>query len=135
MQPRTRRQKEVYDYIESHLELVPVGITPIYYNDGYLFLDNCPVKETRLYRYQVSVFENPYETYRGLHLEYIASVKRKLTDTYENLKGNLIRKDLSRPNPATFAIVAKINCPFENSILPVAKRTLLKYVSSLNTKP
>src|SRR5687768_1315987 len=31
--------KEIYDYIESNLEISPVGITPLYRDAGYLFLD------------------------------------------------------------------------------------------------
>ena len=126
--------KEIYDYLESNLEITPVGITPIYHDAGYLFLENFPEKETRLYKYQLSVFQNSFETYRGLHLDFLQSVRRGLVETYENLKLNLVRQDKSLPNPATFAVVAKVACPFEQSLLPIAKRVLLKYVSHLNAR-
>ncbi len=125
--------KEIYDYLESHLEFTPVGITPIYRDAGYLFLENFPQKETSLYRYQLSVFQNSFENYRGLHLEYLQSIRRGLTDTYENLKLNLVRSDKTLPNPATFAVIAKVPCPFEHSLLPIAKRILLRHVSTLGS--
>lgn len=125
--------QEVYELIESNLEITPVGITPIYHDAGYLFLEDFPQRETRLYQYQISVFENSFEKYRGLHLTHLETLRRGLTDTYENLKLNLTRKNQQLPNPATFAVIAKIPCPFEQSLLPIAKRTLLKYVSQLPT--
>lgn len=126
--------KEIFDYLESNLEITPVGITPIYHDAGYLFLESFPQKETKLYKYQLSVFQNSYETYRGLHLDFLQSIRRGLTETYENLKLNLVRTDKSLPNPATFAVIAKVACPFEQSLLPIAKRILLKYVSHLNAQ-
>lgn len=126
--------REIYDYIESNLEITPVGITPIYHDAGYLFIENFAEKETHLYQYQLSIFENAYENYRGLHLAHLETLRRGLTDTYENLKIKLTKKNKDLPNPATFAVIAKVPCPFEQSLLPVAKRTLLKYVSHLNAQ-
>ncbi|HSI90616.1 MAG TPA: hypothetical protein VK927_05830 [Adhaeribacter sp.] len=124
--------REIFDQIEENLEIIPVGITPIYHDAGYLFIDTQKLSETRLYQYQLTIFENAYEKYRGLHLQYLKTVRRGLTDTYENLKLTLTRQNKDLPNPAAFAIVAKITYPFEQSLLPVARRTLLKYVSTLN---
>jgi hypothetical protein len=123
--------KEIYDYIESNLEISPVGITPIYHDEGYLFLDTFPGRETFVYAYQMSIFENTYETYRGIRTEHLETVRRGLADTHENLKLSLARQRKHLPNPATFVIVAKVSCPFEQSLLPIAKRRLVKYVSTL----
>ena len=123
--------KEIYDFIESHLEISPVGITPIYRDAGYLFLDEYPGQETRVYEYQMSFFENNFETYRGLNTRYIDTIRRGLTYTHETIKFNLVRQNTKLPNPATFVIAAKVPCPFDQSLLPIAKRTLVKYVSSL----
>lgn len=123
--------KEIYDFIESHLEISPVGITPIYRDAGYLFLDEYPGQETRVYEYQMSFFENNYETYRGLNTRHIDTIRRGLAHTHETIKINLVRQNKKMPNPATFAIVAKVPCPFDHSLLPIAKRSLVKYVSAL----
>jgi hypothetical protein len=123
--------KEIYDYIESHLEITPVGITPIYRDAGYLFLDEYPGQETRVYEYQMSFFENNYETYRALNTRYIDTIRRGLAHTHETIKINLVRQNQQLPNPATFVIVAKVPCPYDQSLLPIAKRSLVKYVSSL----
>ena len=123
--------REIYDYIESNLEINPVGITPLYRDAGYFFLDEYPGQETHVYEYQMSIFENTYETYRGINTRHIDTIRRGLTNTYENMKVNLVKQNKDLPNPATFVIIAKVPCPFDQSLLPIAKRTLVKYVSTL----
>ena len=123
--------KEIYDYIESHLEISPVGITPLYRDAGYLFLNEYPGQEIKIYQYQISIFANNYATYRGVNTQYLETIRRSVTNTFENLKVNLVKKNIHLPNPATFVIMAKVPCPYEQSLLPIAKRTLVKYVSTL----
>lgn len=123
--------KELYDFIERHLEISPVGITPMYFNEGYLFLDAYPGKETQVYVYRISVFENAYEKYRGINTQLFRTVRRGLSQTHESLKVQLVKENLELPNPATFVVVAKVPCPIENSLLPIAKRSLVKYVTTL----
>ena len=123
--------KKIYEYIESNLEISTVGITPLYRDAGYLLLNEYPGQEIRIYQYQLSIFENDYETYRGVHTQYIETIRRSLTNTFENLKVDLVKKNTHLPNPATFVIMAKVPCPFEQSLMPIAKRTLVKYVSTL----
>jgi len=123
--------KELYDFVERHLELRPVGITPIYYNEGYLFLETLPAKETQVYVYRITVFENTYERYRGINTRHLLTVRRGLVQTHENLKVQLLRERQELPNPATFVAVSKIPVPLEQALLPIAKRSLVKYVTGL----
>lgn len=123
--------KELYDFVERHLELSPVGITPMYHNEGYLFVDAWPGKETQVYVYKITVFENTYEKYRGIHTSHLRTVHRGLTLTHEHLKVQLLKERRELPNPATFVAVAKHPMPLEHSLLPIAKRTLVKYVTQL----
>jgi len=123
--------KELYDFVERHLEITPVGITPIYHDEGYLFLDAFPGRETQVYIYRISVFENTYEKYRGINTQHLQTVRRGLAQTHENLKVQLLRERQELPNPATFAVVSRIPVPLEHSLLPIAKRSLVKYVARL----
>jgi hypothetical protein len=124
--------KEIYDYFANHIEILPIGITPVYTDEGYALLHEYSHKDTKVYRYQISIFENIHEKYRGIHMEYVETVPYSLVNTYENIKGNLSKKYNILPNPATFAVLAKVPCPFENSLLPIAKRSLVQYVSRLS---
>ncbi|WP_276497354.1 hypothetical protein [Pontibacter litorisediminis] len=123
--------KELYDFVERHLDISPVGITPIYHNEGYLFLEYAPVKETQVYLYNITVFENTYEKYRGINTRHLQTVRRGLTLTHEHLKARLIKERKELPNPATFAAVSRFPVPLEQSLLPIAKRSLVKYVTRL----
>ncbi|WP_242928651.1 hypothetical protein [Pontibacter vulgaris] len=125
--------KELYDFVERHLEISPVGITPMYHNEGYLFLEAFPGKEVQVYVYQITIFENTYDKYRGISTIHLQTVRRGLAHTHESLKIQLVRERSELPNPATFAIVSRVPVPLENSLLPIAKRSLVKYVASLST--
>ncbi|OKL38474.1 hypothetical protein [Pontibacter flavimaris] len=123
--------KELYDFVERHLEITPVGITPIYHNEGYLFLESLPGRETLVYSYLITVFENTYEKYRGIQTQHLQTVRRGLTLTHEHLKIQLIKERKELPNPATFAAVSTLPVPLEQSLLPIAKRSLVKYVTRM----
>ncbi|MDX5438077.1 MAG: hypothetical protein LPK03_12820, partial [Pontibacter sp.] len=84
--------KELYDFVERHLEISPVGITPMYHNEGYLFLEVWPGKETQVYVYNITVFKNTYEKYRGINTQHLQTVRRGLTLTHEGLKVQLIKE-------------------------------------------
>ncbi|NDK56600.1 hypothetical protein [Pontibacter fetidus] len=124
--------KELYDFVERHLEISPVGITPIYHDEGYLFLDTYAAKETQVYMYRITVFKNTYEQYRGIHTEHLQTIRRGLSLTHENLKVRLLKERKELPNPATFVVIAKVPVPLEQSLLPIAKRSLVKYVTKLS---
>lgn len=123
--------KELYDFVERHLEITPVGITPIYHDEGYLFVEHTSGKETYVYSYHITVFENTYEKYRGINTKHLQTVRRGLTLTHEHLKIQLIKERKELPNPATFAAVSRFPVPLEQSLLPIAKRSLVKYVTKL----
>lgn len=123
--------KELYDFIERHLEINTVGITPMYHDEGYLFLDAFPGKETMVFMYRITVFQSAYEKYRGIHMQHLQTVRRGLTQTHENLKVQLIKERQELPNPATFLAISKVPCPLEHALLPITKRSLVKYVGGL----
>lgn len=119
----------IYEYVESKCEISPVGVTPLYANEGYLFVTQPPEKETNIYRYQVSIFEGSQEQLRSLNTEFIDRVEKNLVNTYENLKLELIRKFKDMPNPAAYLILARMKFPFSETLMPVAKRLFVKHIS------
>jgi hypothetical protein len=120
--------RDIYEHIEENLEISPVGISPLYPDEGYLFLQGQREKETRIYQYQITLFENADEKYRGVHTTYLESVHKGLGTTYENIKIDLTRRFKQLPNPATYMIASKVYCPLNETLLPIAKRVLVKYI-------
>lgn len=120
----------IYEFVESKCEISPIGVTPLYANEGYLFVTQPPEKETNVYRYQVSIFEGNEEQLRSLNTEFIERVEKSPANTYERIKLDLIRKFKDLPNPATYLILSKMKFPFIETLMPVAKRLFVKHIGN-----
>lgn len=119
----------IYEYVESKCEIAPIGVTPLYAKEGYLFVTQPPEKETNVYRYQISIFEGSHEQLRGINTEFIESVEKNLVNTYENIKLGLVKRYRDLPNPAAYLILSKMKFPFTETLMPVAKRLFVKHIS------
>jgi len=119
----------LYEFVESKCEIAPIGVTPLYAKEGYLFVTQPPEKETRVYRYQMSIYEDSQEQFRSLNTEFIESVEKSLSNTYENIKLNLLRRYKDLPNPAAYLILSKMKFPLMETLMPVAKRLFVKHIS------
>lgn len=119
----------IYELVESQCEIAPIGVTPLYSKEGYLFVTQPPEKETNVYRYQVSIFEQSQEQLRSLNTTFIESVPRTTGNTYERIKLDLVKKFRDLPNPATYLILSRMKFPFAETLMPVAKRLFVKHIS------
>src|SRR5690606_22411776 len=66
----------IYEYVESKCEISPIGVTPLYAKEGYLFVTMPPETETNVYRYQVSIFEDSKEQLRSLNTQFLEVVDK-----------------------------------------------------------
>ncbi|MFN3405506.1 MAG: hypothetical protein ACK40G_15505 [Cytophagaceae bacterium] len=130
MKEHLEEGKDIYEFIEEKVSISPVGVSPLYPDAGYLFIYLDNRKETKVYEYQVTIFQSASEKYRGVHTNFIESITKSLATTFESIKIDLTRKYKKLPNPATFLVDSKIACPVEETLLPIAKRLLVKHISS-----
>lgn len=132
--PRFEQQlgegKKLYEMLESKLKIHPVGIVPLHTDAGYLFLANGNSKETAVFEYQITIFDQPDERYRAISLQYVAAYEKTLRHTYENIKHDLLKYNSHLPNPATYVIESGLTLPLDETLLPIAKRYLVKYLSA-----
>jgi hypothetical protein len=119
----------IYEFVESKCELTPVGVVPLYSNEGYMFITQPPENETNVYRYQVTVYQNSSELMRGLQTQLVYTTHYNFTNTYEHMKLFLIRQYTDLPNPAAFLVLSKMKFPYHQTLVPVAKRLLVKHLS------
>ena len=119
----------IYEYVESKCEISPIGVTPLYASEGYLFVTQPPERETSVYRYQVSIFNDSQEQLRSLNTQFIESIEKNIVNTYENIKLNLIKRYQDMPNPATYLILSRMKFPVAETLMPVAKRLFVKHIS------
>jgi hypothetical protein len=120
--------KNIYEHVESKVSLQPVGIFPLYAREGYLMVQERMKVEMLIYRYQVQVFQQEGERFGGIHLEFLEQQPISLMNTCEHIKLSLVRRYRDLPNPATFSFFSEHNYPLEETLLPVAKRQLVRKV-------
>ena len=120
---------EIYEFVEDKLTINPIGIIPLEQSEGYFFLSESASRDTRVYYYRLSIFEKHDEKYRSIRTDYIDSWYRSLVNTYESIKSELIRNRMTLPNPAVYAIESGLTYPIEETLLPIAKRYLVRYIT------
>jgi hypothetical protein len=120
---------EIYEFVEDKLIIFPVGLIPLETNEGYFFLSEGSYSNTRVYQYRLSFFEKHDEQYRSIRTEYIDSWQRSMVNTYENIKAELIKIKTAFPNPAVYSIETELKLPVEETLLPIAKRSLVRYIA------
>jgi hypothetical protein len=130
MDPAIQTGKEIYDFVESCLNIDPVGIVPLMPYHGYFSLRNGKEKTHGIYEYQITIFENKDDKYRGINIQFVETYEESITRTPEAVKLELIRRNRYMPNPAVYYVQSDITFPLEQTLLPVAKRSLVKYISS-----
>ena len=96
---------------------------------GYFFLCDGYAKDTRVFQYRMSFFEKHDEKYRSIKTNFVAQWERNFVNTYESIKSELIRNKTDLPNPAVYGIETSLSIPLEETLLPIAKRCLVKYIS------
>ena len=121
---------EIYEFVEGKLNIFPVGIIPLDIHEGYFFLSEGNYSDTRVYQYRLSFFEKRDEKYRSIRTEYIDSWTRNMVNTYEQIKSELIKIKTDLPNPAVYSIETELKFPVEETLLPIAKRSLVRYISA-----
>lgn len=121
---------EIYEFVENKLTIFPVGLIPLDVREGYFFLSEGNYRNTRVYQYRLSIFEKHDEKYRAIKTEYIDQWERNMVNTYENIKAELIRIKRELPNPAVYSIETVLTFPVDETLLPVAKRSLVRYITA-----
>ena len=122
--------KEIYDFIEKEISISPVGILPIYRDEGYLLMRDNERPEIKVYEYSVKFFEHNSEPFRSVSTDYVTSYRVSFVNTSENIKIELIRHRKKLPNPATFSVETQYDFPLEETVIPVAKRMLMRFIAA-----
>lgn len=130
MQDTISSGTEIYEFVERQLHIFPVGLVPLENAEGYFFLREGGSPDTRVYQYCLSIFEKKHQRYRSIKTEYIDSWRRSIATTYESIKADLILQRKDFPNPAVYCIEAEQAFPVDETLLPVAKRTFVRFISA-----
>ena len=97
---------------------------------GYFSLRNGKDKTHGIYEYHITIFENKDDKYRGINIHFVETYEESITKTPEAIKLDLIGRNKYIANPAVYYVQSDIAFPLEQTLLPVAKRSLVKYISN-----
>jgi hypothetical protein len=132
MGPVVSTGQEIYGFVEKHLNIDPVGLLPLIPDYGYFALRNGSQKGHWVYEYAVTIFEGKDDQYRALNTKFVSVYEQNLINTPESIKSDLIYRYKHLPNPAVYHVECELTFPLEQTLLPVAKKALARYIAAEN---
>lgn len=120
--------RTIFEFVEENLLIEEVGIVPSYVQEGYLLVSDHENRQLHILQYNFSIFSGATERYRSLRTTFVRSVADSVQVTPRGLKLSLMEERRELPNPATYFFDTDLDFPFEPTMLPVAKRKLMRYL-------
>jgi hypothetical protein len=120
---------ELYEKVEEKLLVEPIGVVPLYKHEGYLLIRVGAVTDIIVYQFKLSLIDQGEEKAKALHTRFVTTYQYSLTNGYEQIKLDLVRSKAELPNPATYAMESTLAVPLEETLLPIAKRRLLRMIA------
>lgn len=122
--------RAIFEFVEEHLHLEEVGVMPSYVEEGYLLVPDRASSLLHVLQYTLSIFTKADERYRSLKTVYVKSIRQGTVHAPpQRIKLDLLAEHRELPNPATYFFDTELDFPFEQTMLPVAKRKLMQYLS------
>ena len=121
--------RTIFEFVEGHLHIGEVGLIPSYVEEGYLIIPNLHNSSLHILKYDVSLFTDAKERYRSLRTSHVKTIpRRQIRRSPHSIKLELIEENRALPNPATYMCDLEIAFPYEETVLPIAKRKLMRYL-------
>ena len=114
---------ELEEWIESTITIEPVGVLPLYKNEGYFFITINSSKVVRIYKFFFSPI-NAIDQDDEIRSILVDEKQYSLTNTFERIKSDILKTDRNLPIPATYLIQSSEKFPFAETFLPIAKKLL-----------
>ena len=121
----------IFDFVESQINIKEIGIIPVYKNEGYFMVPDHKAREINVYRFQLSNVITSDIPFKSLKTNLVESVEENtITSEPESIKLQLIKKFPDLPNPATYNVCTELDMPFSETILPIAKRKIMRQLAA-----
>jgi len=122
--------KDIFDEVEKHLLIEPVGVKALGENEGLLLIDPQYDSFYHVYQYRMTIFEAAEERVRGLQTVFIDKIKKSIGTTLEQLKIQVLKNIRMVSNYSAFRVVAMQPYPYEETLLPIVKRSFSEYLET-----
>lgn len=120
----------LYENIAHQIRIEPIGISPLYKNEGYLLMFTNQQTSVHIYHYKITVFHQTDESYRAIRTQMLDTTHWSLSNSFEQIKKTLVANNKDLPNPATFLAVSEKAYPIEPTLLPITKRLLVQHIGN-----
>lgn len=117
----------IIEEINEGLNVFPLGIQPIYKDEGYLLLLN---KNIYVFQYSLNrIYKNQEEYAYYLNTIYISEYRYCINNTLETIKLDIHKQQNTFGIPATYVVEnKKSEIPIWETFLPLAKNILVNYI-------
>lgn len=116
--------KDLVERIKETITIEPIGISPLYNEEGYLFISAENLKTVRIYKYFLSPLKGLKEIDDQIKTHFMDTREKSISNTYEQIKREMVKLNKETPNPATYSIYSTAKFPYLESYLPIAKKML-----------
>lgn len=116
---------EIEDLVRNTVRFEPVGVMPVEKREGYLIFNT--ERLHRIYRYELRRIEpGADDEIHSARLKtwFVESQSSSLFATYADIKYNIIKRDPSLPNPATYVVTSSLALPFTETLVPIGRKLL-----------
>ena len=121
--------RAIFEFVEESLHLEEVGIVPSFVEEGYLLIPDYLNRQLHVLRYDLSIFTQADERFRTLKTAHVKSIPvGDVIPSPQSIKLDLLEEERSLPNPAAYYFSTDLDFPFEQTMLPVAKRMLMRHL-------
>lgn len=120
--------RTIFEFVDGNLRIEEVGILPNYTEEGYLMVPDGETDELCVLRYHMSIVTRADERYRGLRTSMVKRMPDRKAVPPQHIKLELTRERPDLPNPATYYVDTKISFPFDATLMPIAKRKLMRHL-------
>ncbi|WP_456425594.1 hypothetical protein [Rhodocaloribacter sp.] len=122
--------RTIFEFVEDHLYLEEVGLVPSYVEEGYLLVPDRRSRCLYILQYNLSIFTSAEERFRSLKTTHVKTIEYEgIAVAPQVVKLDLLAERRELPNPATYFIETVLDFPYEPTVLPIAKRKLLRHLS------
>ena len=81
-------------------------------------------------RYELSIIQEEGERHRALRTVHCKTVEQEGLDVHpSDVKLDLLEERRDLPTPATYFLNTVLNVPYQETLLPVVKRRLIRHLS------
>ena len=113
-----------YKELMQTINVEGIGISPLYKQEGYILINSA--NRINVFGYKV----DQVTPITRLKTHYIDSYSKGVTNTYENIKLDLMSSNKEMPNPATYAIKSSKQLPLYETLLPLSSNVVYNYIQS-----